>query len=281
MTFAPRHHVEFNAGRPMTEDEMFKIAPSIFASEAHASRSLRFKPIPTIEIVRAMGNEGFLPFRAGQSVARDADRKAYTKHMVRFRKIDRSDLVVGDNIMEIVLVNGNDGSAAYKLDAGIFRIACLNGMVVKSKDYGSVKVRHTGDAMGKVIEGSYEVLKSAERALTAPQDWSGIQLSDRARIAFARGAAFERWGADESGANPASPVGPMELLTPRREADAGRDLWKTFNVLQENVTRGGLHGVSASGRRTTSRDVIGIDQNVKLNKSLWEMASWLADHQAA
>jgi hypothetical protein len=278
MSFAPRHHVEFNAGRPMTEDEMFAIAPSIFATEAHESRSLRFKPIPTIEIVRGLSKEGFLPFRAGQSVARDVSRREFTKHMIRFRKVDRTDLVVGDNIMEIVLVNGNDGSAAYKLDAGVFRIACLNGMVVKSKDYGSVKVRHSGDAMGKVIEGSYEVLKGAERAMTAPQDWSGIQLNDRQRVAFARGAAIERWGMDEETKNPLSPVGPMELLRPRRVADAGHDLWSTFNVLQENVTRGGLRGVASSGRRTTTRDVTGIDQNVKVNKGLWEMAEWLSEN---
>jgi hypothetical protein len=55
----------FDTGRAMTEDEMRKVAPSIFAQAAHESRSERFKPIPTIEILRALTKEGFVPW--GQS----------------------------------------------------------------------------------------------------------------------------------------------------------------------------------------------------------------------
>lgn len=265
------------AHRALTEQEIFTKAPSVFARSAHESRSQRFKPIATIDAVRALNGEGWEVTSAGQSVTRIADRQPFAKHMLRFRKPDARNLIVGDNILELVLVNANDGSARYILDAGIFRIACLNGMIVKSADYGGVKVTHTGRAVEKVIEGSYEVLKNAERALTAPQDWSRIQLSERERFAFARGAAIERWGVDEAG-NPTSPVGPDTLLAPRRAADTGRDLWSTFNVLQENLTQGGLQGRTATNRRTTTRQIRGIDQNVAVNKGLWEMADWLSSH---
>jgi hypothetical protein len=262
---------------PMSEVDIFQRAPSVFARTAHDSRSARFAPIATIDAVRALNGEGWEVTSAAQSVTRIADRQPFTKHMLRFRKPDARNLIVGDNILELVLVNANDGAAAYMLDAGIFRIACLNGMIVKSADYGGVKVRHTGRAVEKVIEGSYEVLRNAERALTAPQDWSKIQLSERERFAFARGAAIERWGVDEAG-NPTSPVGPDTLLAPRRAADTGRDLWSTFNVLQENLTQGGLQGRTATNRRTTTRQIRGIDQNVAVNKGLWEMADWLSSH---
>lgn len=265
------------AHRALTEQEIFTKAPSVFARSAHESRSQRFKPIATIDAVRALNGEGWEVTSAGQSVTRIADRQPFAKHMLRFRKPDARNLIVGDNILELVLVNANDGSARYILDAGIFRIACLNGMIVKSADYGGVKVTHTGRAVEKVIEGSYEVLRNAERALTAPQDWSRIQLSERERFAFARGAAIERWGVDEAG-NPTSPVGPDTLLAPRRAADTGRDLWSTFNVLQENLTQGGLQGRTATNRRTTTRQIRGIDQNVAVNKGLWEMADWLSSH---
>jgi hypothetical protein len=264
----------FNHARPLDNDQLYRLAPSIFASTAHESRSERFKAIPTITVIEGLRKEGFLPVRAAQSIARQPGRADFTKHMVRFRKEDRADLRVDDNILEIVLVNGNDGSAAYSLDAGIFRIACLNGMIVKSKDYGSVKVRHTGNAVEKVIEGSYEVLKGAERALAAPQDWGQLQLTERARQAFAVGAHVERFGDAET------TITPEQLLIPRRVQDQGRDLWKTFNVIQENVITGGLHGARVPGhRRSTTREVRGIDSNVKLNKALWVMAQYLADHR--
>ena len=57
----------FDNARAMREDEMFKTAPSVFALTAHESRSHRFQPIPTIEILRALTKEGFVPVGAKQS----------------------------------------------------------------------------------------------------------------------------------------------------------------------------------------------------------------------
>ena len=265
---------KFNHARPLTEEQLFAAAPSIFARTAHPSRSERFATIPTIDVVRGMAKEGFLPFRAAQSVARAADRRPYTKHMVRFRKVDRDDLIVGDSILEIVLVNGNDGSSIYRLDAGVFKIACLNGLITKSADYGSVKRRHTGDALSDVIDGTYEVLDNADKVLGSIEDWAKIRLGERARMALAHGAHVERFGEDEAR------ITPEQLLIPRRAADTGKDLWTTFNVVQENVIAGGLvapRRVGHRDRRQTTRPVNGIDQNVKLNKALWVMAEYLAD----
>ena len=47
-------------------------------------------------------------------------------------------------------------------------------------------------------------------------------------------------------------------------------------MIQENVIRGGLHGRkrNAEGRirRSRSRPINGIDQNVTLNRALWTLA---------
>lgn len=265
----------YNQGRPISEDEMRAYAPSIFATSAHHSRSERFVPIPTIEMVRGLTNEGWAPVMAGQSVARLADKHEFTKHMVRFRRVDR-DLSTHGSVVELVLRNGNDGSSAYKIDAGIFRIACLNGLVSKSEDYGSISVRHSGQAVDKVIEGSYEVLKNAERVLAAPQDWSSIQLSQEERTAFANAAHLLRFDRDEQG-NATTAIQPKALLAPRRSEDTLLNLWTTFNVVQENAVRGGLVSQSMnSDRRVRTREVRGIDQNVKLNMALWALTEQMA-----
>jgi hypothetical protein len=69
-----------------------------------------------------------------------------------------------------------------------------------------------------------------------------------------------------------TPIAPAQLLAPRRREDTANDLWTTFNVVQENVIKGGLHGVGRDAnnrrRRVTTRAVNGIDQDVKLNKAL-------------
>ena len=44
--------------QPLTDDELFKIAPSIFANQAHDSRSERYTYIPTIAVLRRLRDEG-------------------------------------------------------------------------------------------------------------------------------------------------------------------------------------------------------------------------------
>lgn len=62
---------------------------------------------------------------------------------------------------------------------------------------------------------------------------------------------------------------------PRRWEDKKTDLWTVFQRLQENLTKGGLSGISAKGKRTQTRAVNGIDSDIKLNRALWVMAERL------
>lgn len=269
----------FDTGRPLTEEELKASARSIFAVEKHASRSERFAPIPTIDVVRGLQKEGFFPVAAKQCTVREASRADFTKHLIRFRRFDNVEAYsVGDTVCEIILKNANDGTSAYDLMAGLFRIRCLNSLVAQIGTIDTVKVRHSGDAIGKVIEGTYRVLETSKLALAAPQDWSGVQLSDEERNVFATAAHGLRFDAAED--NREHAIAPVQLLNTRRGGDQGSDLWTTFNVVQENSIRGGLRGVGydANGRRrrVTTRAVNGIDQDVKLNRALWILAEGMA-----
>jgi hypothetical protein len=66
----------------LTESELHDRAPSIFATSAHHSRSDRFAPIPTVEVLRGLAKEGFVPTRARQCRCRDSDRREFTKHVI-------------------------------------------------------------------------------------------------------------------------------------------------------------------------------------------------------
>ncbi|MET3615832.1 hypothetical protein ABID16_004179 [Rhizobium aquaticum] len=117
----------------MTEDETRRIAPSIFATVAHESRSERSKPIPAIEILRGLTKEGFVPVGAKQSSSRIEGKAAFTKHLIGLRHMDGGKVYnVGDTICEILLKNANDGTSAYELMAGLFRIRCLNSLVAQT-----------------------------------------------------------------------------------------------------------------------------------------------------
>jgi len=273
----------FDTGRAMTEDEMRIHAPSVFAVTAHQSRSERFQPIPTIEILRALNDEGFVPVAAKQSPTRTKGKAAFTKHLIRLRRVDAGKrYAVGDNICEILLKNANDGTSAYELMAGIYRIRCLNSLVTQIGTQEAIKVRHAGNVTWKVIEGTFSVLNEAEKILAAPQDWSDIHLTREEQIHFATAAHLLRFG-NASGVT-RTPISPEQLLIPRRQTDVADDLWTTFNKVQENVVRGGLRGVSRDetgrSRRVRTRAINGIDQDIRLNKALWTLSQHIAELKA-
>jgi Domain of unknown function (DUF932) len=274
-------NARFDTGRGLTEDELRKLAPSVFATTPHESRSPRFAAVPTIDFVRAAAKEGFAVVGAKQCLTRVPGKAPFTKHLLRMRQLD-SDVThaVGDTIAEVLLKNANDGTSQYDLFAGLFKIACMNSLVALLDSIDSVKVRHTGDAVGKVIEGSFRVLESAKIALAAPREWSQVKLDRDESLALAEAARVIRFGDAEG--NVDSPITAAQLLTARRREDADRtNLWTNFNVIQENVIRGGLHGVATNAnnvrRNMTTRPINGIDQDVKLNRALWTLANRMGE----
>jgi hypothetical protein len=82
-----------------------------------------------------------------------------------------------------------------------------------------------------------------------------------------------------------TPIKADQLLIPRRQEDTAPNLWNVFNVVQENAIRGGLTAMGRDTnnrpRRTTTRGVNGIDQNVKLNRALFTLATKMAELKQA
>jgi hypothetical protein len=274
-------------------NQLRQLVPSAYATQPHESRSSRYTYIPTSEVIDGLVAEGFAPFKAVQSKSRIEGKTEFTKHMIRFRHPDAMQRAgVGDNIPEVVLINSHDGTSAYKLLSGIFRIICTNGMIVCDRNMGELSIHHKGNIVNQVIEGSFEIIGQSNRALETIDTWSGLQLSSGEQTAFAEAAHSLRF-ADSDGKID-TPITASQLLTPRRiedRASDGRgfgwtrpapDLYRTLNVVQENVIRGGLSarnpGDSRSrGRMVTTREVRGIDQDVRLNRALWQLAEKMAE----
>jgi hypothetical protein len=275
-----------NGRAPLNEAQLRALAPSIFAAGKHDSRSERYTYVPTWDIVQALMAEGFEPMLAKQGGTRVAGKAEFTKHMVRFRHATHEMRQVGDTRPEIALINSHDGTSSYRILAGLFRLACLNGMVAPAGLVDDVRVGHTGDIRDKVIEGTWSVVGQVERIMERPAAWGSIEVkADEAR-ALARAAHALRF---EDGGMQAELIKPEALLIPRREADRGSSLWQTFNRIQENTTKGGVQGrgfvTLEDGRRvhrnTQTREITNIDGDVKLNRALWVLAEEMAKLKGA
>jgi len=53
-------------GEALSDEQLRAAVPSIFATDAHESRSARFAPVPTITVLDGLRAEGFEPFSAVQ-----------------------------------------------------------------------------------------------------------------------------------------------------------------------------------------------------------------------
>lgn len=268
--------------RPLTDDDLHEMAPSIFASAPHDSRSDRYALIPTSAVVQGLRNEGYEPYHAQQGNSRIPGKANFTKHMIRFRREgwDKAEAQVGNSIHELVLLNSHDGTSAYRLMSGVFRLLCLNGLIV-GKTYEDVRVGHTGDAVKNVIEGSYTVLEQHKRIEDSIDDMSRIVTSETQRRAFGVGARALRYGEGVEDRE----IDPLALVTPRRYEDKANDLWTVMNRAQENLIRGGFvkHSFNEQGRRTRraeARPVNGIDQSTEINRGVWAMAEYLREQVA-
>ncbi len=261
----------------LSNQQMQEIAPSIFAQQPWQKMSDKYRFIPTINVIDAMRENGFQPVKAMQSRTRIEGKGDFTKHLIRFRHADYLQArTVGQEVPEIVLVNSHDGSSAYQLMAGIFRLVCSNGMVVCNADMGAISARHSGknDLVHDVIEGSYKIIEDAPQQFAQIENFKAVQLSPDQQIAFAKAAV------ELKGENAAQTFDAARFLQARRLEDKGtdgrRDLWRTMNVVQENMIRGGIRGLSANRRRVTSRAVNSVSEDIRINKALWLLTTEMA-----
>lgn len=249
---------------PLSDDQIARVAPSIYAESAHESRSERYAYIATKVILDRLRAEGFQPFMASQSRVRNEDRREFTKHVLRLRH--PSDIDPRES-NEIVLVNSHDGSSRFQLIAGMYRLVCQNGLVA-GQSIGDVRIAHKGDVALEVVQAAHTILERFRLVDQARDTMRSVELPPGEALAFARAALQLRY---DSSLRPA-PITEDQILMPRRPEDVGNDLWSTFNRVQENLIRGGLQGRSATGRYTRTREIQGIDQNVMLNRALWTLA---------
>jgi hypothetical protein len=257
----------------MTNDQLRAAAPSIFAAQPWHAMSNRYTFIPTATVVDRMRDEGFQPVAAAQSNTRIAGKGEFTKHVIRFRDMRAGSApatrALGVVYPELVLTNSHDGASAYKLNAGLFRLVCLNGMVVSDGEFSQINVRHSGSADG-IIEASYQVVEQFPKVIDSAASFQALRLSAPEQTAYATAALALRY-------DDAAPIAPAQVMRARRTEDTAGTLWNAFNVAQENLVGGGLRGRNAeTGRRLKTRPVSGISENARLNKALWTLTQEMA-----
>ena len=231
--------------------------------------------VNTAEIIGRFERQGWNLSNAKQVKVRSIEREGYQKHMLKFRnenfqRIDGLQLF-NESIPELIIENSHDGTGALKIFFGVFRIACLNG-IIAGASMASMRVIHSQNAIKNIDAAIDNMTAGIPDLIERVKRFSTIDLNHEKKIELARIAYGIRLK-DTKGAI-VTDYSLEKSLLPKRAADCYHDAFSVFNVLQEKVIRGGLifQQPDKAGRIEwkKSRAINSVSQSVKLNRDLWE-----------
>jgi hypothetical protein len=235
----------------------------------------RYIHIPTSTIVSTIREAGW-EFASGTArKGRTPERQAHAAHVLRFSNASLPE--VNGNRIEAVLLNSHDGSTAFELSFGVFRLACANGLVVQTASAGSVRLIHSGLALDNVFLAARSLVDRAPEVAAQIEAWSRLHLPAEVTENMAHRMGRARWGERF--------VAAPDLLQARRSEDTSTDLWTLFNRAQESILRGGVEVTlrkptedgqpeATSVRRATA--IRGAVKQMRLNQELFSIASEFA-----
>jgi len=248
-------------------DSAKSLAPAIFAtSPAPTIKSPKYQFTPTFEVIEHMQDMGYVLTGVKQSKSNVELRKNWGIHITRFQ---HPDLYIKDPQgmiearPEVVLINSHDGTRPIQFEMGLFRLVCENGLVVKDRDMGSFRERHTKLNFQEVKNLMDEKVSGLQEVVGKISQWNMKEMTDKQRFNFAMDALALRIGTDR----PAEQYEIMDILTAKRKVDEQPTLWHTFNTVQENLIKGGFQ-LNNRQARAINNPV----EDFNLNQGLWQLA---------
>ena len=251
----------------LSKEQIAQAAPSVLAKSHDGLRSDRYTFVDSEQVIDTMHDLGWGVSDASQPKTRKAD-PLHAKHLVRFRPYDEdlsfSDPRTGGLVFpEIINYNSSNGTSRWRLESGAFSMVCSNGLTIRVPGF-----EHLGEELSRkhiafdpqiAYDAVQNMAENFDGFFDTVVEMTQRDLTPGERTDFAVEARTIR-GWDDS-------IDPAVLLQPRRGEDVRNDVWTTFNVLQENLVRGGIKLA-----KRTSRTLNNIDQLSMVNAKLWDAA---------
>ena len=112
--------------KPLSNEELFKVAPSIFSENPIEGVSDKYAFVATHKLLDTFRDSGYYPIMASESKAKE-NNQGYQKHIIQFRSLEN---LLRPNAKaeyeDIVLTNSHNKSSSFIVDLAIFRLVCSN-----------------------------------------------------------------------------------------------------------------------------------------------------------
>jgi len=249
-----------------TKSEIRELANSIFTTQGAPGTSDKYAHISTEKIIDDMQLLGWGVVDAKQVKARKGE--GYQKHLVVFRNNDiQITAEDGDNVFpQILLTNSHDGKNAFTFTAGLFRMVCENGLVVSSREFENMKIRHYGYSFEELQDTIKAMVEKLPLTVESLNKFRQVELSQEQALDFAKKALEVRLGQLDN-----IQIDLQDLLTPTRSEDRGNDLWSVYNVVQEKLIHG-MFNYKYGVKSRKARKIKNFKQDLVINERLYDLA---------
>jgi hypothetical protein len=193
----------------------------------------------------------------------------FQKHLSIFERETDTD---EDGRFNLMLLNSHNGSSSLRLEAGYFRVLCENQLV-----HGKVGVRipHRGQALDRFGEAIPLVLQQMQQFKETKARLRDKTIDEEAQLELAY-FALQLRGLDTDGLDELSALwNQKNILTSRRSQDRGPSAWHRFNVVQENIIKGGVRLFQGEHYKML-RPITAAERLLDVNQRLTEKAIQLA-----
>ena len=274
---------KFNKGLDsyLTKDQVREICPVAFkTTPTNPNVTDKYLFVNTETIIDDLDKLGWKPVTAAMRKSRGVDT-IFSKHQVTFQnenlKITSKD---GDDAYpRIILSNSHDGLQAFRFSIGIFRLVCSNGLVVADEKFSEFKIKHKGytfQELRGVVEQAVADLPNKVEVLNKMKNRT---LTEEESKKLALDAMLIR-----AGITPGSEKASKfeyddetleDILEVRRPEDKGNDLWRSFNRVQEAITKGEFHAALKGAKVRKVRAIKSFEKDLEINKQLVRLATAL------
>ena len=281
-TEATAKKVENHQG--LNDEEIKHLCPVAFKNRMVTSEiqklglSKHYSFVPTTKVVNDLRAMGWECVDAKQVKARKKSTNGYQKHMLTFEH-PKYKVEGAEEYPQLLLTNSHDGGNAFTLSAGIFRMICSNGLVIKTEDYGTSRLVHKGYSFDAVQKMVNDFVATIDETLTKITAMKQVELTKAQQIEFAKQAALLRFTAKSYNEDNIEDVVDLDgLLNVERPEDKGNGLYEVFNRVQESLVQGKYLYASngkvnnADTKTRKARPIKNFKQSIDVNKKLSELA---------
>lgn len=224
-------------------------------TKAFSELTNRYKQINTSELIEVFEANGLSPLGISAAKPRNKNKLGFQKHIVVF---SNNDLNLGNEKLQLLLTNSHDGSSSFRLNIGVFRFVCANGLVAGNNMF-ETRIKHSKNALNKIDIAIKETIELLPLVCEKINTFKETQLEPKQIKELLFNVAEKRFNKK-----------PIDVrASVRRSEDTGTSAWNIYNVIQENIIKGGLVYSLDGEKYKNSRKITSIAKQVELNKFIW------------